>query len=47
MPDADEFPGTALRVPDAGIAHADVVMMLRIQRERIAATPQPDLARYQ
>jgi aspartate carbamoyltransferase catalytic subunit len=47
MPDADEFPG-ALRFEsfDAGIAHADVVMMLRIQRERIAATPQPDLARY-
>ncbi|MBM5811829.1 MAG: aspartate carbamoyltransferase catalytic subunit [Gammaproteobacteria bacterium] len=47
MPEPDEFP-TAVRCEsfDAGIAHADVVMMLRIQKERIAATSQPDPDRY-
>lgn len=47
MPEPDEFPG-AVRCEsfDAGIDRADVVMMLRIQKERITATSQPDPERY-
>lgn len=47
MPDAQEFAGAARYESfDAGIAGADVVMMLRIQKERIAATEPTDAGRY-
>jgi aspartate carbamoyltransferase catalytic subunit len=47
MPDANEFAG-AERVAslDAGIAGVDVIMMLRIQKERMAAAQIPDADRY-
>jgi aspartate carbamoyltransferase catalytic subunit len=42
MPDASEFAGCVrFNDLDAGIADADVVMMLRIQRERLADTAIP------
>jgi aspartate carbamoyltransferase catalytic subunit len=47
MPDKSEFPGcerfTSL---DTGIADADVIMMLRIQKERMATAQIPDADRY-
>jgi aspartate carbamoyltransferase catalytic subunit len=47
MPDAGEMPG-AKRFDsiEAGIAHADVVMMLRIQKERMAEAAIPDSHDY-
>ncbi len=43
MPDAGEMPGTKrFDSIEAGIAHADVVMMLRIQKERMADAAIPD-----
>ena len=47
MPEAHEFPG-ARRFSsfDEGIAGADAVMMLRIQRERIAEAMPTDIDRY-
>jgi aspartate carbamoyltransferase catalytic subunit len=42
MPDAQEFAGcTRFNAIDAGIADADVVMMLRVQRERLADAAIP------
>ena len=47
MPETAEFPGceraTAI---DAGIAGVDVIMMLRIQKERMATAQVPDADRY-
>ena len=47
MPAADEFAGVT-RCTDfsAGLEGADVVMMLRIQKERMGAADLPDAARY-
>jgi aspartate carbamoyltransferase catalytic subunit len=47
MPDTDEFPG-ANRFDSlaSGIAGADVVMSLRIQRERMAQAQIPDTDAY-
>ncbi len=47
MPDLGEMPG-AVRCGslEAGIAHADVVMMLRIQKERITEAAIPDAHDY-
>jgi aspartate carbamoyltransferase catalytic subunit len=47
MPDPDEFEG-AVRYDsiEAALAHADVVMMLRIQKERMAQAAIPDPADY-
>ncbi len=43
MPDAVEMPGARrCSTLEAGIAHADVVMMLRIQKERMADAAIPD-----
>jgi aspartate carbamoyltransferase catalytic subunit len=43
MPDAGEMPGTRRFASlEEGIAHADVVMMLRIQKERMAQAAIPD-----
>jgi aspartate carbamoyltransferase catalytic subunit len=47
MPDAGEMPGTVrYDALEAGIAHADVVMMLRIQKERMAEAAIPDAHDY-
>ena len=47
MPAGDEFKGcTRLTSLEAGIEHCDVVMMLRIQKERMAALSIPDEATY-
>ena len=47
MPDADEFPGAKrFDALAAGIAGADVVMSLRIQRERMAEAQIPDTDAY-
>jgi aspartate carbamoyltransferase catalytic subunit len=47
MPDAEEFPGCErFENIDAGIRDADVVMMLRIQKERMADATVPDTAAY-
>ena len=47
MPDAAEFPGCQrFEDFDRALAGADVVMMLRIQKERMAATDIPDNAAY-
>jgi len=47
MPDAEEFAGARrFESLDEGIAGADVVMMLRIQRERIAGAEPIDLTAY-
>jgi aspartate carbamoyltransferase catalytic subunit len=47
MPGSEEFPGVA-RTTDfsAGLEGADVVMMLRIQKERMGAADLPDNDRY-
>ena len=47
LPSDDEFPGAQrfTRIED-GIAGADVVMMLRIQKERMAQTAALDSAAY-
>jgi aspartate carbamoyltransferase catalytic subunit len=47
MPDADEFAGAArLQSLDEGLAGADVIMMLRIQKERIADNAPADTEAY-
>ena len=47
LPDAAEFPGCVLIDDfDAAIEGADVVIMLRLQKERMAATDLPDEAAY-
>ena len=47
MPDAQEFPGCArFEALEDGLAGVDVVMMLRIQKERFAETAIPDGAEY-
>ena len=47
MPDAGEFAGCERFTSiDAGIAGVDVVMMLRIQKERMATAQVPDADRY-
>ncbi len=47
MPDADEFKGAVRHTHfEDGIAHADVVMMLRIQKERLTGTSIPDDRSY-
>jgi len=47
LPDADEHPGVvAFTDMDRGLAGADVVVMLRLQRERMAQGLAPDAARY-
>ena len=47
MPDPGEFPGCQRFTDmDAGLAGADVVMMLRIQKERMAETDIPDFDAY-
>jgi aspartate carbamoyltransferase catalytic subunit len=47
MPDEGEMPGTVrCDTLEDGIAHADVVMMLRIQKERMAQTTIPDPHEY-
>lgn len=47
MPDQSEFPGCVLTDDfDAAIEGADVVIMLRLQKERMAATDLPDEAAY-
>jgi aspartate carbamoyltransferase catalytic subunit len=47
MPDAGEFAGCERATSlDAGIAGVDVVMMLRIQKERMATAQIPDADRY-
>jgi len=47
MPDASEFSGAERHTSiDTGIAGVDVVMMLRIQKERMATAAIPDADRY-
>lgn len=47
MPDADELPQASRHhALDAGIAHADVVIMLRIQKERLKTVAIPSDAEY-
>ncbi|MFC4528532.1 aspartate carbamoyltransferase catalytic subunit [Dyella halodurans] len=47
LPEAAEFPGCVLTDDfDAAIEGADVVIMLRLQKERMAATDLPDEAAY-
>ncbi|WP_430388101.1 aspartate carbamoyltransferase catalytic subunit [Dyella sp. 20L07] len=47
MPDATEFPQCVLTDDfDAAVEGADVVIMLRLQKERMAATDLPDEAAY-
>jgi aspartate carbamoyltransferase catalytic subunit len=47
MPDASEFAGCERATSlDSGIAGVDVVMMLRIQKERMATAQIPDADRY-
>jgi aspartate carbamoyltransferase catalytic subunit len=47
MPEASEFTGCERATSlDAGIAGVDVVMMLRIQKERMATAQIPDADRY-
>jgi aspartate carbamoyltransferase catalytic subunit len=47
MPEEGEMPGTVrFDNLEAGIAHADVVMMLRIQKERMADAAIPDAHDY-
>ncbi len=47
MPDAGEFAGCERFTSiDAGIAGVDVIMMLRIQKERMATAQIPDADRY-
>lgn len=47
MPGADEFAGASrFESLEAGLDHADVVMMLRIQNERMEPTPLTEPGRY-
>jgi len=47
MPEASEFAGCERNISlDAGIAGVDVIMMLRIQKERMATAQIPDADRY-
>jgi aspartate carbamoyltransferase catalytic subunit len=47
MPEGDEFPlGRRLHTPEQGLREADVVMMLRIQKERMGEADIPDGAEY-
>lgn len=47
MPEEDEFPRAYRHEElDGAIRGADVVMMLRVQRERLAQGPEPDLDAY-
>ena len=47
MPDADEFAGCARHTSlKSGLKDADVVMLLRIQRERMGQADLPDADRY-
>jgi aspartate carbamoyltransferase catalytic subunit len=47
MPDASEFPQVAMLDDfDQAISGVDVVIMLRLQKERMAATELPDEAAY-
>lgn len=47
MPEAAEFPGCErFTSVDTGIAGVDVIMMLRIQKERMATAQIPDADRY-
>jgi len=47
MPESSEFPGCVITDDfDAAIEGADVVIMLRLQKERMAATDLPDEAAY-
>ncbi len=47
MPEGDEFPGAKrYHSPEEGLRGADVVMMLRIQRERMAQADIPDGEEY-
>lgn len=47
MPDESEFPGCVITDDfDAAIEGADVVIMLRLQKERMAVTDLPDEAAY-
>jgi aspartate carbamoyltransferase catalytic subunit len=47
MPEASEFPGCERYTStDTGIAGVDVIMMLRIQKERMATAQIPDADRY-
>jgi aspartate carbamoyltransferase catalytic subunit len=47
LPESEEFPGCArFETLEAGLEGVDVVMMLRIQKERFAATRVPDAAEY-
>lgn len=47
LPEADEFPKCRLTEDfDSAIAGADVAIMLRLQKERMAATELPDEAAY-
>ncbi|HET7268719.1 MAG TPA: aspartate carbamoyltransferase catalytic subunit [Oleiagrimonas sp.] len=47
LPDADEFPGCQYGEDfDQAVEGADVVIMLRLQKERMAATELPDEAAY-
>ncbi len=47
LPDAEEFPGCTLETDfDTALAGSDVVIMLRLQKERMAATELPDEATY-
>ncbi|HYP64741.1 MAG TPA: aspartate carbamoyltransferase catalytic subunit, partial [Steroidobacteraceae bacterium] len=46
-PEADEFTGCSrFETLEQGLEGVDVVMMLRIQKERFAATQVPDAAEY-
>lgn len=47
MPDSEEFPGCSRHTTlDTGLIEADVVMMLRIQKERMGQADLPDADRY-
>lgn len=46
LPEEGEMPGTPIDDLDAGLEGADVVMALRIQRERMAADDTPDAGDY-
>lgn len=46
LPAAGDMPGSPTTQLDAGLKDADVVMALRIQRERMAASECPDTAAY-
>ncbi|HEY3785556.1 MAG TPA: aspartate carbamoyltransferase catalytic subunit [Steroidobacteraceae bacterium] len=47
MPESDEFPGCSRHTTlDTGLVDADVIMMLRIQKERMGQADLPDADRY-